>query len=114
MKTCLYKLSIVDDTLEVLGISKEYQQLYKWTVQITIGWLLLTFIMNTCDSIWLNYKYISISQICVPFVANHMFHVHALNGLIWGIILKLVYMYTFIKLLLINIYIYNNNIQDLF
>lgn len=102
----------MDDTLEVLGTSKEYRRLYKWTLQITIGWILLTILLNICDSIWLNTKYFSIDRIYTPFIANHMFHVNALNGLIWGIILKLVYMY-FIKFLLYIIhitYVYNKNI----
>ncbi|CAL1676354.1 unnamed protein product [Lasius platythorax] len=88
LKTCLCKLSIVDDTLEVLGTSKEYRRLHKWTIRITIGWILLTLFMNTCDSLWINYEYFSISRICVPFIGNHMFHVNALNGLIWGTILR--------------------------
>ncbi|KAL6422640.1 hypothetical protein ACFW04_010700 [Cataglyphis niger] len=88
LKACLCKLSTVDNTLEVLGTSKEYQKFYKRTIRITIGWILLTFFMNICDNLWINYEHFSIRNICIPFVANHMFHVNVLNGLIWGVILR--------------------------
>ncbi|XP_072754199.1 uncharacterized protein [Anoplolepis gracilipes] len=90
LKTCLYKLSIVDDTLEVLGTSKDYRKLYKWTIRTTIGWILLIFFVNTYDILSLDYKHFSINNICIVFIANHMFHVNALNGLIWGVILRYV------------------------
>jgi len=35
----LRELSIVDDTLEALGVPKEYQQLRKWIIRLMIGWI---------------------------------------------------------------------------
>ncbi|XP_029160045.1 uncharacterized protein LOC114932038 [Nylanderia fulva] len=87
LKTCLYKLSVVDDTLEMFGTSKEYRLLYKWTIKMTIGWILITLFMNLCDILW-DYQDFNISNIWIPFIANHMFHVNTLNGLIWAAILR--------------------------
>jgi len=33
----LRELSIVDDTLEALGVPKEYQRLRKWIIRLMIG-----------------------------------------------------------------------------
>ncbi|XP_011646875.1 uncharacterized protein LOC105433313 [Pogonomyrmex barbatus] len=87
LKMCLHKLSIVDDTLEILGMPKEYQRLHNWIIRTIIGWILLSLLLNMFDSFWLNYEYFSITRIFVPFVGNHLLHVNTLNGLIWGTIL---------------------------
>lgn len=92
LKTCLYKLSIVDDTLEVLGIPKEYQRLYKMTIKVTVGWIVMACVMDMVDIMWMGYdSYFDIVHICVPFVVNHLLHVSTLNGLIWGTILRSVF-----------------------
>ncbi|CAL1676351.1 unnamed protein product [Lasius platythorax] len=88
LKMCLRKLSIVDDTLEMLGTPKEYQRLYNWVIGVIIGWIALVFLLNASDSLWLNYEYFSLIRICVPFVANHLVHVNTLNVLIWVTILR--------------------------
>lgn len=91
LKMCLHKLSIVDDTLEMLGTPKEYRRLYNWVIGIIVGWISLIFLINASDSLWLNYEYFSLTRICVPFVANHLVHVNTLNILIWVTILRSVY-----------------------
>ncbi|KAM0734581.1 hypothetical protein ACS0PU_011400 [Formica fusca] len=88
LKMCLHKLSIVDDTLEMLGTPKEYRRLYNWVIGIIVGWISLIFLINASDSLWLNYEYFSLTRICVPFVANHLVHVNTLNILIWVTILR--------------------------
>lgn len=91
LKMCLHKLSIVDDTLEMLGTPNEYRRLYNWVIGIIVGWISLIFLINASDSLWLNYEYFSLTRICVPFVANHLVHVNTLNILIWVTILRSVY-----------------------
>ncbi|KYQ47824.1 hypothetical protein ALC60_13140, partial [Trachymyrmex zeteki] len=39
LKMCLRELAIIDETLEVLGIPKEYQRLNNWIIRIIIGWI---------------------------------------------------------------------------
>jgi len=85
---CLYELSIVDDTLEMLGTSKNYQQLRKWIFIMISGWIVSSFFWNIIDSIWFNHSYFSISRICVPFVANFLVHINTLGALTWAIILR--------------------------
>ncbi|XP_011868554.1 PREDICTED: uncharacterized protein LOC105562370 [Vollenhovia emeryi] len=105
LKMCLHKLSIVDNTLEVLGTSKEYQRLRKWIIQLIHGWLSLALFMNSVDIFWLNYQDFSITRVCVPFLGNHLLHVNTLGALIWGVILGSVYIHIyFIKLFLYNVH----------
>lgn len=81
------KLSIVDDTLEVLGIPKNYQLLHKWMIGVIIGWILLACFLNTLDGVWIYYEQLNIITACLPFFLNYLLHVNTYNGLIWGVIL---------------------------
>ncbi|KYM98960.1 hypothetical protein ALC62_10321 [Cyphomyrmex costatus] len=56
LKACLRELSVVDNTLEVLGVSKEYQMLRNLIIRIIIGWIAIWFIYFTI-SIFRNYIY---------------------------------------------------------
>lgn len=94
---CLHKLSLVDDTLEVLGTSKEYRRLRKWIIIMIFGWIVSSLLMNAFDSFWLNYAYFSIIRICIPFVGNHLLHVNTLSALTWGTILRYIYIYIYIS-----------------
>ena len=40
---CLRELAIVDDTLEALGVPKEYQRLRNWIIRIIVGWIVHIF-----------------------------------------------------------------------
>ncbi|XP_029159848.1 uncharacterized protein LOC114931878 [Nylanderia fulva] len=84
---CIRQLSIVDDTLEILGISKEYRRLYNWVIGTITGWILLILFIDISDSVWLNYEYFSIIRIFVPFIENHLNHVIKFNVLICLIML---------------------------
>ncbi|KAH0947027.1 Gr22 [Eciton burchellii] len=87
MKMCLHKLSIVDDTLEVLGKPKEYRLLHKRTIRLIIGWITLACFLNTCDSLWMYQEYFYITRICFPIFINYLIYVNIYNGLMCGIIL---------------------------
>lgn len=84
---CLQKLSIVDDTLEVLKTPKEYQLLYNWIIGIIIGWILLALLIDAFDSLWINYEYFSIARIFVPLVTNYLLHINTYSAFIWAVIL---------------------------
>ncbi|KYN01692.1 hypothetical protein ALC62_07521 [Cyphomyrmex costatus] len=43
LKACLRELSLVDDTLEALGVPKDYRMLRNWIIQIIIGWTAILF-----------------------------------------------------------------------
>ncbi|KYN02262.1 hypothetical protein ALC62_06900, partial [Cyphomyrmex costatus] len=47
LKACLRELSVVDNTLEALGVPKEYRLLRNWIIQIIIGWIAILFINLT-------------------------------------------------------------------
>ncbi|KYN42732.1 hypothetical protein ALC56_02861 [Trachymyrmex septentrionalis] len=90
LKVCLHKLSIVDDTLEALGMPKEYQCLRNWIIRIIIGWIVLVFFDNAVCSFFLNYyyyEYFNIVCIYIPFVINYVHHVNILSALTSGAII---------------------------
>lgn len=98
----------MDDTLEMLGISKEYQRLYDWTIRKIIGSIALICFMNIFDSIWINYDddYSNVSRLFAPFVGNYCLNINIFNDLIGEIILESVYLYyIFCK---INYVLHNN------
>ncbi|XP_029160042.1 uncharacterized protein LOC114932035 [Nylanderia fulva] len=84
-KICIRKLSIVDNTLEMLGTPKKYRQLYSWLIGIITGWISLALLVDISDIVWLNYEYFSITRILVPFIGNYLDHVVNFNVLICGI-----------------------------
>ncbi|KYQ46922.1 hypothetical protein ALC60_14067 [Trachymyrmex zeteki] len=89
---CLHELSIVDDTLEALGASKEYQRLRNWIIRMIIGWIIYCF--SFLLIIYSFYVYIygvdfsNIKKICYPFVKmTHSKFINTLSVLIWGTII---------------------------
>jgi len=92
---CLHELSLVDDTLEAVGTSKEYQRLRKWIIRIIIGWIVCTF--NEFASItYINFVHgynTNLIETYFLFVMRFPKYVHILGTLIWGTIFGLVYIY---------------------
>jgi len=91
---CLHELSLEDNTLEALGIPKEYQQLHNWIIRIIIGWIV--FIFSKLLIIAHKWKYILTTPIYFfniykIFLTNYPIFVNILNALIWGSILGLVF-----------------------
>jgi len=97
----LHELSIVDDTLEALGIPKEYQRLRSWIFRIIIGLIVYTFFdlalyfldiffvmidIDEFDELEFNIDYIY-----KTLLIQYPEFVNILNALIWGTILGLVY-----------------------
>jgi len=91
---CLHELSLIDDTLEALGFSKEYQQLRNWIIQIIIGWIVFIFsILLATVHRWKFIKTLPIyfAPIYQIFVLYCPEFVNILSALICGTILGLVY-----------------------
>lgn len=96
LKTCLRKLAIVDDSLEMLGTPKEYRQLYSWMIRMVIGWIITACLADIMDFFSWSYSKdqgleVNLLDIVVTFMANHFLHINNVNALIWGTILGSVF-----------------------
>ncbi|KYM99799.1 hypothetical protein ALC62_09417 [Cyphomyrmex costatus] len=90
LKMCLHELSIVDDTLEVLGARKEYQRLNNEIIRIIIAWTVHGFFhvfVYLSVEYYNFYDYINFIRICIAFVLNYPALVNVLNALIWEIVI---------------------------
>jgi len=94
----LHELSIVDDTLEALGMPKKYQRLRNWIIRIIIGWIVYSF-SDLSITFYMLFLYgfdINFDHIYTVFVNYYPVYVTILNALIWRTILGLVYIYIYI------------------
>ncbi|KYN34435.1 hypothetical protein ALC56_11239 [Trachymyrmex septentrionalis] len=87
LKMCLHELSLVDDTMEAIGLPKKHQRLRKWIIRITIGYIVYVFYQFTIPAytslIFYN-SYPSIREIVHMFL--HLFFpefVYISSALIW-------------------------------
>ncbi|KYQ60006.1 hypothetical protein ALC60_00977 [Trachymyrmex zeteki] len=101
LKMCLRELDIVDDTLEALGMPKEYQRLRNWIIRMIIGWILYIFADLAYHSLYI-IIFIPFSDILFffylmdySFITHYPVYVITINVLISGTILGLVHVYTF-------------------
>jgi len=93
----LHKFAIIDDTLETLGTSKEYQRLRNWIIQIIIGLNVYVFCRLACVNIIsfliLN-NHINLTLLfilmTITFLKDYPSNVIILNALISAAILGLV------------------------
>ena len=89
---CLHELSLVNDTMEAIGLPKKYQRLRKWIIRITIGYIvymfyqLATYILSVKFLHQYNVKFYVVLSIIYPNF------VYGSNILILGSVLGLVYM----------------------
>lgn len=56
-KNCLRKLTIVDNTLEKLGIMINYQQLRMRIVRLVLGWFAIVLLMNYVQFLYVEYHF---------------------------------------------------------
>lgn len=87
---CIRNLSLVDDTLEQLGISKEYCKMRN-----TIKWILTTWFMMICmtwtiDAYWSFENFQEIRALIIPIVAHYPFHVNTIMDMIFIFLLRFV------------------------
>jgi len=91
LKSCLNKLNIVNNTLEKLGISKNYTKLRIQIIWLITGWIVSMFIVNINDYIWYS-KHIprsyAIMAICAPSIANHPIHINTLYNFMCMMLLR--------------------------
>ncbi|KYQ54691.1 hypothetical protein ALC60_06433, partial [Trachymyrmex zeteki] len=100
LKMCLRELATVDDTLEALGMPKEYQRLRNWTIRIIIGWILFIFADIAYHNLFTiiydsNYIINLVYFIYFLFIYPYPIFIYIINALISGTILGLVHVYTF-------------------
>ncbi|KYN07835.1 hypothetical protein ALC62_01193 [Cyphomyrmex costatus] len=62
LNACLRELSIVDNSLEALGVPKEYRMLRNLIIRIIIGWIAILFI-NLTSTIFCDYVIFNILSI---------------------------------------------------
>jgi len=94
LKMCLHKLSLMDDTLEAVGLPKKYQRLRKWLIRIIIGCIVLMFCQYTF-ALMFDDSYTSITvKTLVEIILELIFpeFIYISSTLIWGTIFGLVYM----------------------
>ncbi|XP_067207059.1 putative gustatory receptor 28b [Linepithema humile] len=87
LNMCLRKLSIVDDTLKMLGIAKEYRRLYNLAIRLIIGWIVLICLLTVSDNFTSKCNYFT-NCIIVPLMGKYLLYVNTFNGIIWGTILR--------------------------
>jgi len=101
LKMCLHEFSLVDDTMEAIGSPKKYQRLRKWIIRIIIGYITYVFYqLASCAYIQIMYYYLNYNCFvitCRVFLFSYRDFVHIASVLIWGTILRLVYLWTFIS-----------------
>ncbi|KYN05210.1 hypothetical protein ALC62_03883 [Cyphomyrmex costatus] len=89
LKACLRELSIIDDTLEAIGVPKDYRILRNWIIRIIIGWITFLFIdlaiMNSLSIILLSK--ISFQSLWMFFLPTNVGHIITLSALNCGIVL---------------------------
>jgi len=94
LKMCLHKLSLMDDTLEAVGLPKKYQRLRKWLIRIIIGCIVLMF-CQYAFALMFDDSYTSITvKTLVEIILELIFpeFIYISSTLIWGTIFGLVYM----------------------
>ncbi|XP_024884712.1 uncharacterized protein LOC112462876, partial [Temnothorax curvispinosus] len=86
IRMCMERLTAVDDTLKELGSPKMYRKMHMLSKRIAIGWTVLSFALNFCDTmsclIQLREETTSWKFI-VPHMYNYCIHTGALVDLVF-------------------------------
>ncbi|XP_029665570.1 uncharacterized protein LOC115236970 [Formica exsecta] len=89
-KSCLNRLSIVDETLEKLGTPKNYMKLRKQIIWLIIGWIVSIFFMDIIDSLWFFIhmaEYQIVIAVCGSLILNYSYHISVIYDLKYMILL---------------------------
>ncbi|KAL6422634.1 hypothetical protein ACFW04_010694 [Cataglyphis niger] len=91
-RNCLRKLTVVDITLEKLGMTINYQQLHKRIVRLVLGWFAIAILINYINMIFLehHFKYNLATVIYFTSMLNHCSHINLIGDLTLISILGLV------------------------
>ncbi|KYN30744.1 hypothetical protein ALC56_14954 [Trachymyrmex septentrionalis] len=87
---CLHELSLVDNTMEVIGSPKKYQCLRKWIIRIIIGCIVFAFYQFAALALVMKFLYrhnINFYLIFLIFSRIYPEFIHVSSALICGIIL---------------------------
>ncbi|KYM95500.1 hypothetical protein ALC62_13930 [Cyphomyrmex costatus] len=89
-KSCLNKLNIVSNTIEKLGISKNYAKLRIQTTWLITGWIILVILTDINDYVWYCEhipKSHATMAICAP-IGNHPIHINTLYDFMYIMLLR--------------------------
>ncbi|KAM0734579.1 hypothetical protein ACS0PU_011398 [Formica fusca] len=89
-KSCLNRLSIVDETLEKLGTPKNYMKLRKQIIWLIIGWIVSIIFMNIIDGLWFFIhmaEYQIVIAVCGSLILNYSYHISVIYDLKYMILL---------------------------
>ncbi|XP_072753459.1 uncharacterized protein [Anoplolepis gracilipes] len=85
---CIRNLSLADDTLEQLGIPKEYYKLRNSVKWILISWLMTICVMWIFDSMWYINKFQDTRVIVILAIINYPFHLNTFMDIIFMFLLR--------------------------
>ncbi|XP_011868555.1 PREDICTED: uncharacterized protein LOC105562371 [Vollenhovia emeryi] len=80
---CLKKLTIIDVTLEKLGTTINYQQLYTKTIWLVLGWIVTAILINCVHVLYVYYQHnLDIPRIiCISMLINYCSHINVIDDL---------------------------------
>ncbi|KYN18205.1 hypothetical protein ALC57_09488 [Trachymyrmex cornetzi] len=87
LKMCLHELSLMDDTMEAVGLPNKFKRLRKWTVRITIGCFVYMFLDSMRPSFYSLLFNLNIIITTITFFFFNFFFsqfVYVSSALIWG------------------------------
>lgn len=90
-RNCLRKLTIVDETLDKLGTTTDFQKLDTKMTRFLAGWFTTVLILNCGDSFWWQDRYNVLTSYYITFVVNYATHTNFLDDLIFAYILGCVF-----------------------
>ncbi|XP_072754391.1 uncharacterized protein [Anoplolepis gracilipes] len=80
---------MIDDTLLKVGIKTNYHKIYKKSLWLVLGWLIIVIFMNYGMALWMNTElnYNILAAMCIFLMRNYFTYINILNDLIIGSIL---------------------------
>ncbi|KAL6433827.1 hypothetical protein ACFW04_005809 [Cataglyphis niger] len=83
-RNCLRKLDIIDNTLLNIGTTTDYYKLYKKTICLILGWLLMIILMNYGTAYWMKneYNYNILTSFYAFIIRNYCSYINMINDMI--------------------------------
>jgi len=93
----------VDDTLEKLGATIDYHNLYVKTIWLVLSWIIIVTLLTYIEVLWLQnkYNYDVTTAIYIVCMINYCSHLKSISNMIFTSILRLVYQ----KVILTELYV---------
>lgn len=80
----------MDNTLELLGMPKEYHRMRNSTKWIFILWFLMISMTWFIDSLWFIEKYDDIRAVVIPIIKDYPLHINNFIDIIYMFVLRYV------------------------